>query len=117
MGVTKKYFYNESQLNFSNACKALGHPARITIIEHLAKNKHINCQELGEIIKLSQSNISRHCQILHECGLIGYEVRGNQCLYRLNQDRIEKLLDYIDSFNKIPFTHTNRVYFPAQYAY
>jgi ArsR family transcriptional regulator, arsenate/arsenite/antimonite-responsive transcriptional repressor len=117
MGATKKYFYNESQLQFSDVCRALGHPARITIIEHLSHNNHLNCKDLCKIIKLSQSNVSRHCQILHECGIIGFELQANNCFFRLNPSRIDGLTAYIDSFNKIPITLTDQVYYPAKFAH
>ncbi|MDG1332148.1 MAG: metalloregulator ArsR/SmtB family transcription factor [Crocinitomicaceae bacterium] len=112
MGATKKHFYPESQLLFSNLCKALGHPARVSIVEMLSKNEHLNCSDLFERIELSQSTISRHCQILHQQGIIGYEVIGNNCFYRLDNRVLDKLTDFVDIINiEIP-SITGNVYYP-----
>lgn len=112
MGTTKKHFYKEDQLQFSDLCKALGHPARVSIIQLLSKNGHTNCTELQTKIELSPSTISRHCQILHRYGIIGYEVIGSNCFYRLDNTVLNNLNDYIDAINCETTSITGRVYYP-----
>jgi predicted transcriptional regulator len=112
MGATKKYFYNENQLLISSLCKALGHPARVTIIELLSQNEHMNCMDLQSKIKLSQSSISDHCQTLHHCGIIGYEVLGNNCFYHLNNTILNDVVDFVNTINIEPTSITGNVYYP-----
>lgn len=116
MGATKKHFYKSNQLQFANLCKALGHPARIAIIQLLSENQHLNCNEIQSEITLAQPTISWHCRVLHECGILGYEVIGNNCYFRLNPEVMDRLSDYIHSVNKLPLTITDQVYYPAKFA-
>ena len=115
MGSTKKHFYPENQLILSDLCKALGHPARISIVEMLSKSEHLNCKDLQSQIELSQSNISRHCHVLHRYGIIGYEVIGNNCFYRLDNRVLDRISDYIDVINvEIP-SISGKVYYPQSH--
>lgn len=114
MGTTKKHFYSEDQLLFSNLCKALGHPARISIVEILSKNEHANCTDFQSEIELSQSSISDHCQILHRYGIIGYEVIGNNCFYRLDNRILDKIVAFVDSVNTEVPSLTGKVYYPEK---
>jgi ArsR family transcriptional regulator len=113
MGATKKHFYPENLLNISNLCKALGHPARLTIVEMLSQNEHLNCTDFQSRIKLSQSNISDHCSILHQTGIIGYEVIGNNCFYRLDNRVLDQITDFVDTINTETPSITGNVYYPA----
>lgn len=115
MGTTKKHFYLENTLKFSDQCKALGHPARISIIELLTKNDTLNCGDLMTNINLSQSTISRHCQVLHNCGLIGYEVVGSNCFYRLDNRALDQISDYLKEINTEVPSITGKVYYPLNH--
>ncbi len=115
MGSTKKHFYPENQLIFSDLCKALGHPARISIVEMLSKNEHLNCADLKLKIELSPSSISRHCHVLHRYGIIGYEVVGNNCFYRLDNRVLDQISDYVDSINIENPSMTGKVYYPKMH--
>ncbi|PIE87438.1 MAG: hypothetical protein CSA03_00395 [Bacteroidetes bacterium] len=113
MGSTKKYFYTQKQLELSDMCKALGHPARISIVKILSENRQLNCDGIYSQLKLSKSTISRHCKVLHETGIIGYEVIGNNCIYHLNNNVLDRINEFIDNINICPMPLTNQVYYPA----
>jgi predicted transcriptional regulator len=115
MGSTKKHFYPESQLVLSDLCKALGHPARVSIVEMLSKNEHLNCSDLKLKIELSQSSISSHCNILHRYGIIGYEVIGNNCFYRLDSRVLDRITDFIDAVNTETPSISGKVYYPQNH--
>lgn len=95
MGATKRHFYTESQLEMANLCKALGHPARITIVEKLLQNENLNCTDLKEYIPLAQSTISRHLSILYEIGILGCQVEKNSVFYKVNSKVVQIISDYI----------------------
>lgn len=116
MGTTKKYSYQSNQLQFADLCKALGHPARVAIVQLLSQNNHLNCNEIQSKLSLSQSTISWHCSLLQKFGIVGYEQVGNNCYFRLNTRVIDILTDHIDAINTNPITLTDSVYYPAQYA-
>jgi DNA-binding transcriptional ArsR family regulator len=111
MGTTKKHFYLEDQLLFSDLCKALGHPARISIVQMLSKNECLSCTDFQSKIQLSPPTISRHCKILHQHGIIGYEVIGNNCVYRLDNRVLDKLTDFVDTINVKTPSITGNVYY------
>ena len=113
MGTTKKYFYREDQLLFSDLCKALGHPARISIVQMLSKTESLNCSDFQSSIKLSLPTISRHCKILHQNGVIGYEVIGNNCFYRLDNRILDQITDFVDTINTEVPSITGNVYYPG----
>ena len=53
MGITKSNLFSEEQNALANALKALGHPARVAILQHLLKaNACINGDLVEEIQQL-----------------------------------------------------------------
>lgn len=81
MGVTKSEIFSDRQNRLAGMMKALAHPARIAIIQHLIKaNACINgdlVQELG----LAQPTISQHLKELKQAGLIQGTIEGTSVCY------------------------------------
>ncbi|WP_116125301.1 ArsR/SmtB family transcription factor [Lewinella sp. IMCC34183] len=98
MGVTKTEAYTERQLRRANLCKALGHPARIAILEHLLAADCCICQDLTGVIDLSQPTLSRHLLVLREAGLICGTVKGNSRSYCIGRERWEIARKEMSSF-------------------
>lgn len=73
---------------FSQICKALGHPTRVEIVRYLKKIDRCVCQEIVDILPLSQSTVSQHLKILKTAGVIQGEVEGPRTCYCLNPDTI-----------------------------
>jgi ArsR family transcriptional regulator len=62
--------------------KAIGHPARVTIVRELAHGEKCVC-ELVSAVGLGWSSVSRHLSVLREAGVVSDERRGLQVYYRL----------------------------------
>jgi DNA-binding transcriptional ArsR family regulator len=62
--------------------KALGHPARLQIVETLASGERCVC-DLVELVGLGWSAVSRHLAILKEAGVLDGEKRGLRVFYRV----------------------------------
>ncbi|MBW2514786.1 MAG: winged helix-turn-helix transcriptional regulator [Deltaproteobacteria bacterium] len=78
---------------FSKICKALGHPARVRIIEYLHVSDRCICGEIVDILPLAQSTVSQHLKILKASGLVKGEVEGPRtcyCLDRTVMDQFKK---------------------------
>lgn len=45
MGITKTEFYTEAQIELAQMLEALGHPARMAIVEHLLKVNSCICND------------------------------------------------------------------------
>jgi ArsR family transcriptional regulator len=66
-------------------CKALGHPARMAIIDFLKANNFCLCGRIVDHLPLAQSTVSQHLKCLKESGLINVFIEGSARRYCLNQ--------------------------------
>jgi DNA-binding transcriptional ArsR family regulator len=81
MGLTKTEIFTEKQNKLANMMKALGHPARIAIIQHLIKSPACICGDLVEELGLAQATISQHLKELKKVGLIKGTIEGTSTCY------------------------------------
>ena len=75
---------------FSKLCKALGHPARVQIVEHLNETEQCICGDLVGLLPLAQSTVSQHLKILKDSGLVKGEVEGPCTCYCLDRMVLEQ---------------------------
>lgn len=95
MGVTKTEHFTKSQNELASIAKALGHPARIAILEHLLKVDHCICGDIVNELPLSQPTVSQHLRELKNVGIIKGNVEGTAVCYCIDQEnwgRIRRLL-------------------------
>jgi DNA-binding transcriptional ArsR family regulator len=85
MGITKTDNFNHLQNRTARLAKALGHPARIAILELLLKKDTCICGGLVEELPLSQSTVSQHLKELKEAGLIKGEIEGASICYCIDE--------------------------------
>ena len=81
--------------------KALGHPARVTIVQALA-NEERCVYELVERVGLGWSTVSRHLSVLREAGVLTDEKRGLQVFYRLNLPCVSRFIACLESPTDFP---------------
>ena len=62
--------------------KALGHPARLRMVDALGEGERCVC-DLVEVAGLAWSTVSRHLAVLKKAGVLEDEKRGQQVYYRL----------------------------------
>jgi ArsR family transcriptional regulator, arsenate/arsenite/antimonite-responsive transcriptional repressor len=101
MGVTKTDNYSADLAKTAAVLKALGHPARLAIVEHLMKVKSCICNDFLEEIPLSQATISQHLKELKQVGIIKGSVEGTSICYCLNPEVLESILQYFNHLNTI----------------
>jgi ArsR family transcriptional regulator len=94
VGATKTEFFTDKQNNIASIIKALGHPARIAIVEYLLKVNDCICGDIVNELPLSQPTVSQHLKELKTAGLIKGTVEGNAICYCLDEKAIAKLRDY-----------------------
>ena len=61
MGITRAANFTIRQNDLSKGMKALAHPARIGIIEHLLKSNECICSDLVEVLGLAQATFPSTC--------------------------------------------------------
>lgn len=71
---------------------ALGEPARLTILQHLALGEH-RVVDLTQHLGLAQSTVSAHLACLRDCGLVTSRPLGRSSMFRLTHpDAVADLL-------------------------
>ncbi|MEL6534363.1 MAG: metalloregulator ArsR/SmtB family transcription factor [Bacteroidota bacterium] len=85
MGITKTEGFTEGQVRTANLAKALGHPARIAILEQLLESQPCICGDLVDVLPLSQATVSQHLRELKNVGLIQGTIDGPRVNYRINE--------------------------------
>ena len=61
--------------------KAIGHPARVAILQYLIRQKSCICGDIVDEIGLSQPTISQHLRELKQAGLIQGSIEGRTVCY------------------------------------
>ena len=93
MGATKTDHYSDHQNETAKIAKALGHPARMAIIEYLAKTNTCICGDIVNELPLAQPTVSQHLKELKNAGIIKGEIEGNSICYCIDEQVIVKITD------------------------
>ncbi len=96
MAYSKASHFEDEDIQLAKLAKALAHPARIAILKQLAKRNTCICNDLVEILPLSQSTTSQHLKELKEVELIDGEIDGPRVCYCLNMDTCRKTLQQLN---------------------
>lgn len=105
MGLTKTEIFTDRQNKLAQMMKALGHPARIAIIQHLLKSQACICGDLVEELGLAQATISQHLKELKNVGLIQGTIEGTSVCYCIDPKVWEQ---YKTAFNKFFVPYVNK---------
>lgn len=79
--------YTEKQEKLARYSKALGHPARVFIMEFLVKNTDKCCYsgDMFEQLPIARSTLSQHLKELKAAGLIQGEINPPYIKYCINK--------------------------------
>lgn len=94
MGATKTEHFTDKQNTIATLAKALGHPARIAIVEYLIKVDTCICGDIVNELPLAQPTVSQHLKELKNAGLIKGSIEGNAICYCIDKKAIEQLQAY-----------------------
>ena len=82
--ANKDYSIRQEQL--ARFAKALGHPARIAILQFLAKQDTCYFGDIHEELPIAKATVSQHLKELKDAGLIQGEVEAPKVKYCINRD-------------------------------
>ena len=82
--ANKDYSIRQEQL--ARFAKAMGHPARIAILQFLAKQDTCYFGDIHEELPIAKATVSQHLKELKEAGLIQGEVEAPKVKYCINRD-------------------------------
>jgi DNA-binding transcriptional ArsR family regulator len=97
MGATKTEHFTDKQNQIATIAKALGHPARIAIIEYLLKVNECICGDIVNELPLAQPTVSQHLKELKNAGLIKGNIEGNAICYCINEETFDVLKAYFSN--------------------
>ena len=100
MGLTKSNLFTKQQNDLANMAKAIAHPARISILQHLVRKNACVCGDLVEELGLAQATTSQHLKELKNAGIIKGNVEGVSVCYCINPKVWKQYKDLFNSFFK-----------------
>ena len=87
METNKKY--SEEQDKIARFAKAMGHPARIAILQFLASQECCFFGNIHDELPISKATVSQHLKELKEAGLIQGEIEAPKVKYCINRENWE----------------------------
>ncbi len=102
MGTAKTEHFSEQENEIAMIFKALGHPARVAIVESLAKKGSCVCGEIVEELPLAQATVSQHLKELKAAGIIQGTIEGTHTCYCLAPDALAKAAAFLARLSALP---------------
>lgn len=81
--------YSEEQEKIARFAKAMGHPARIAILQFLAAQKCCFFGDIHEELPIAKATVSQHLKELKEAELIQGEIEAPKVRYCINKENWE----------------------------
>lgn len=75
--------------------KVLAHPVRLCIVRGIQSKGSCNVSYMQNCLDMPQSTISQHLQKLRTAGIIEGERNGLEINYRVCDERVIKLINYL----------------------
>ena len=98
MGLAKTEMFSDQQNEIALYAKVFGHPARVSIIQHLFKIDFCVCGDLVNEIGLAQPTISQHLKELKNLGLIKGNIEGTSVCYCIDTENWSKMKEIMFQF-------------------
>jgi DNA-binding transcriptional ArsR family regulator len=98
MTATKTEGFALETLELAQVMKALGHPARVAILQLLIERQACICGSIVEALPLSQATVSQHLAALKEAGLIKGNIDGPKVCYCIDEANWQKAKAMVTEF-------------------
>jgi ArsR family transcriptional regulator, arsenate/arsenite/antimonite-responsive transcriptional repressor len=98
MGVTKRIGFEDDINNIAEVFKALGHPARIQIMNILLSRESCSCGNIVEDLPLAQSTVSNHLLELKKANLVNITFSGKSSIYSVEKEKLNVLNQFISNY-------------------
>lgn len=87
MGASKSNIFSPEQNEIAQLAKALGHPARIAILDFLIKSNQCICGDIVNELGLAQATVSQHLKELKNVGIIQGNIEGASVCYCIDPEK------------------------------
>ncbi len=95
MGTTKKYVFDDSVYQIAAVFRALGHPARLQILQILLTKKSFSCGAIVKLLPLAQSTVSQHLLELKKVHIVSTKQVGKKVIYNLIPENLNFIKDFL----------------------
>lgn len=76
--------------------EALADPTRRQIVAMLAA-RELHAGDIASRFDMAPPSVSRHLKVLRECGLVTYRAEATSRLYRLNEQRLSEVQQWMQA--------------------
>jgi predicted transcriptional regulator len=98
MAYTKSELFSEELQKSAVLFKALGHPARLSILKYLAEIKTCITGDIADELPLGRTTVNQHLKELKDAGLIQGTTEGATTCYCLDPVNICRLKKTVEKF-------------------
>jgi DNA-binding transcriptional ArsR family regulator len=98
MGISKTENFGTDLNELAAITKALGHPARLAILNHLMRTNSCVCGDIVDVLPLAQATVSQHLKALKEVGLIQGEISGTSVCYCIHAENWQKYTQWVTAY-------------------
>ncbi|WP_291856074.1 helix-turn-helix transcriptional regulator [Marinilabilia sp.] len=75
--------------------KAIAHPMRIAILNHLEDGKRLTVTQIHNLLNIEQSTTSHHLGILKDKGVLASQREGKNTFYFLKHDSLRNIVECV----------------------
>lgn len=90
--------YSTDNEQLARFAKAMGHPARITILQFLASMDSCYFGDIHNELPIAKATVSQHLKELKDAGLIQGEIETPKVKYCINKENWEKAHAFFNTF-------------------
>lgn len=95
MGITKTEEFTSQQNAIAALAKAIGHPARVAILELLISRDNCICNDIVDELPLAQATVSQHLKELKNAGIIKGTISGKSICYCIDTTHLQNLQNFL----------------------
>ena len=86
---------SSSDVELARMARAIGHPARVTILRILIANGECCCGDVVEKLPFAQATVSQHLKVLKDAGLIRGKIDPPRVSYCVTPEAVTRLKNLI----------------------
>ena len=88
---------DEVLAQFAQKLKVCGHPVRLNLLCHIAREQDLCGSELWTCVQQPQPVVSQHLAVLKEKGIVQSEVKGNKRIYSIVDPFVRDMVDALET--------------------
>ena len=99
MVQAKSELFEQELIEQAAFFKALGHPARLKILEMLANSANCITADISDELPLGRTTVNQHLNELRALGLIQGHIEGKSTKYCIDPSNVERMKTIISAFS------------------